>query len=275
VRNIWETLVNIVNEAGIASDYLAELISRGGRIVQVQAASGGVRMAHTAISTPRFERASHTSSVERVSQSSTDATREYDDGFDFPPTAHPGRELFTFTLFILLIITLLAWGGWKLISLISAWLRPRSKEGRSQAMRFTVTSGVGVTEVVDRPESARAALEHVLVLLGRKRNQVRIFDEDGSRRTPAELGLLADREVAMLPDNEGWPSKPLSRAYIAASGRLDDSAAVSFGLTGYASKRAAFGPHFLLVKIETHTSAAATLQFGTKLRSWYSRDGRV
>jgi hypothetical protein len=70
-------------------------------------------------------------------------------------------------------------------------------------MRFTVTSGVGVTEVVDRPESARAALEHVLVLLGRKRNQVRIFDEDGSRRTPAELGLLADREVAMLPDNEG------------------------------------------------------------------------
>ena len=33
-------------------------------------------------------------------------------------------------------------------------------------MRFTVTSGVGVTEVVDRPESARAALEHVLVPLG-------------------------------------------------------------------------------------------------------------
>ena len=107
-----------MNEAGIASDYLAELILREGRIVQVQAASGGVRMAHTAISTSRFERASHTSGVERVSQSSTDAAREYDDGFDFPPTAHPGRELFTFSLFILLIITLLAWGGCKLISLI-------------------------------------------------------------------------------------------------------------------------------------------------------------
>jgi hypothetical protein len=70
-------------------------------------------------------------------------------------------------------------------------------------MKFAVTSGVGVTEVVDRSESARAALEQVLVLLGRKRNDVRIFDEDGSRRTRAELCLLAAREVAMLPDNEG------------------------------------------------------------------------
>jgi hypothetical protein len=47
-----------------------------------------------------------------------DAAREFYDDFDFPPTAHPGRELFTFSVFILLIITLLAWGGWKLISLI-------------------------------------------------------------------------------------------------------------------------------------------------------------
>jgi hypothetical protein len=72
-------------------------------------------MAHTETRAWRTERASRTSGVERAS---TDATRESDDGFDFPPTAHPGRELFTFSLFILLIITLLAWGGWKLISLI-------------------------------------------------------------------------------------------------------------------------------------------------------------
>jgi hypothetical protein len=71
------------------------------------------------------------------------------------------------------------------------------------AMKFTVTSRVGITEVVDRSESARAALEHVLVLLGRERNDVRIFDENGSHRTPAELCLLAAREVAMLPDDEG------------------------------------------------------------------------
>jgi hypothetical protein len=70
-------------------------------------------------------------------------------------------------------------------------------------MPFTVTSRVGVTEVVDRPEGARAALEQVLVLLGRKRVDVRIFDGDGSRRSPAELCLLAAREVAMLPDESG------------------------------------------------------------------------
>jgi hypothetical protein len=43
-----------------------------------------------------------------------------DDGFDFPPTAHPGRELFTAGLFVFLLLALLVWGGWKLISLISA-----------------------------------------------------------------------------------------------------------------------------------------------------------
>ena len=70
-------------------------------------------------------------------------------------------------------------------------------------MKFTVTSRVGVTEVVDRHESARAALEQVLALLGRKRNDVRIFDDFGLRRTSAELCLLAAREVTMLPDDEG------------------------------------------------------------------------
>ena len=70
-------------------------------------------------------------------------------------------------------------------------------------MKFTVTSGAGVTEVVDRPESAKAALEHALVLLGRKRNDVRIFDEDGRRRSPADLCQLAADEVAMLPDELG------------------------------------------------------------------------
>jgi hypothetical protein len=46
-------------------------------------------------------------------------------------------------------------------------------------------------------------LEQVLVLLGRKRNNVHIFDEKGQRRTPAELCLLAAREVTMLTDDEG------------------------------------------------------------------------
>jgi hypothetical protein len=56
--------------------------------------------------------------AQRASQSSVIAARESDDGFDFPPTAHPGRELVTASLFVLLIMALLVWGGWKLISLI-------------------------------------------------------------------------------------------------------------------------------------------------------------
>jgi hypothetical protein len=71
---------------------------------------------------------------------------------------------------------------------------------RERAMKFTVTSGV--TEV-HRPASARAALELVLALLGRNRHDVRIFDEDGRRRTPADVCLLAAKEVAMLPDESG------------------------------------------------------------------------
>jgi hypothetical protein len=70
-------------------------------------------------------------------------------------------------------------------------------------MKFTVTSGFGLTEVVDHPESARAALERVLALLARKRDDIRIFDQGGWRRTPAELCLLAAQEVAMLPDESG------------------------------------------------------------------------
>jgi TRAP-type C4-dicarboxylate transport system permease small subunit len=54
-----------------------------------------------------------------------------DDDFDFPPTAHPGRELFTASLFVLLVLALLVWGGWKLISLTSAPRRaPPHRPGR-------------------------------------------------------------------------------------------------------------------------------------------------
>jgi hypothetical protein len=56
--------------------------------------------------------------AKRASQFSVGDARESDDGFGFPPTAHPGRELFTASLFVLLIMALLVWGGWKLISLI-------------------------------------------------------------------------------------------------------------------------------------------------------------
>jgi hypothetical protein len=53
-----------------------------------------------------------------ASQSSTRAPHEFDDTLDLPPTEHPGRELFTASLFALVIITFVIWGVWKLISLM-------------------------------------------------------------------------------------------------------------------------------------------------------------
>jgi hypothetical protein len=61
-------------------------------------------------------------------QSPAGTARELDDDsdvpafsegdFDFPPTLYPGRELITFSLFVLMVVTLVVWGGWKLISLM-------------------------------------------------------------------------------------------------------------------------------------------------------------
>ena len=42
------------------------------------------------------------------------ALNSSDDGFDFPPTLHPVRELITFSIFVSGIIALIVWGGSKL-----------------------------------------------------------------------------------------------------------------------------------------------------------------
>jgi hypothetical protein len=54
--------------------------------------------------------------AERALQSSVDTARKSDtafnfsdDDFDFPPTPNPGRELFTFSLVVLLIMALAVW----------------------------------------------------------------------------------------------------------------------------------------------------------------------
>jgi hypothetical protein len=39
----------------------------------------------------------------------------FDDGLDFPPTAHPFREFVTFTIFALGVVSLFAWAVWKLL----------------------------------------------------------------------------------------------------------------------------------------------------------------
>jgi hypothetical protein len=46
------------------------------------------------------------------------ARNSNDDGFDFPPTLHPVRELLTFSIFAAGVIGLLVWGGSKLLQAI-------------------------------------------------------------------------------------------------------------------------------------------------------------
>jgi hypothetical protein len=46
------------------------------------------------------------------------ALHSSDDGFDFPPTLHPGRELLTSSIFALGVIALLVWGGSQLLQAI-------------------------------------------------------------------------------------------------------------------------------------------------------------
>ena len=46
------------------------------------------------------------------------AHNSYDDGFDFPPTDHPVRELVTFSIFVSGVIALLVWGGSQLLQAI-------------------------------------------------------------------------------------------------------------------------------------------------------------
>jgi hypothetical protein len=43
------------------------------------------------------------------------AVTPFDDGLDFPPTAHPFIELVTFSIFVMGVIALIVWGGSKLL----------------------------------------------------------------------------------------------------------------------------------------------------------------
>jgi hypothetical protein len=76
-------------------------------------------MQHAEIAAKEFPNFIPQDKVEITSQSYIGALRgPDDDGLDFPPTAHPGRELLTASLFVLAIITFLVWGGWRLISVM-------------------------------------------------------------------------------------------------------------------------------------------------------------
>jgi hypothetical protein len=72
-----------------------------------------MNMAYTDASAPRAENVSQS-----VGAGSEAAETRTDDGFDFPPALHPGREVFTASLFVLLTISFLVWCGGKLISIM-------------------------------------------------------------------------------------------------------------------------------------------------------------
>ena len=73
------------------------------------------RMVH--MRTPRLygEAGSQSSGAEHECN---DSSRFADEDFDFAPTVYPGRELFAFGLFVLVIITFVVWGSWCLLSLM-------------------------------------------------------------------------------------------------------------------------------------------------------------
>jgi hypothetical protein len=69
-------------------------------------------------------------------------------------------------------------------------------------MRFVITSGTGIREIVEQRKDARSAHQHVLRLLSFKRPGVRIFDADGQSVGPEKLRRLADAESVKTSTRE-------------------------------------------------------------------------
>jgi hypothetical protein len=61
-------------------------------------------------------------------------------------------------------------------------------------MRFVITTGTGLREIVNERKDARSALECALTHMKRHRPNIRIFDEDGKSRSLNDLHRLADQE---------------------------------------------------------------------------------
>jgi hypothetical protein len=54
-------------------------------------------------------------SYARTDINSASAANSFDDGLDFPPTAHPVRELITFSIFALAVVGFVVWSALKLL----------------------------------------------------------------------------------------------------------------------------------------------------------------
>jgi hypothetical protein len=66
------------------------------------------------------------------------------------------------------------------------------------AVRFVITSGTGIREIVDQRSDARSALEHVQRLVSFKKSSIKIFDTDGCSVSLEKLRRLADAEAVTL-----------------------------------------------------------------------------
>ena len=61
-------------------------------------------------------------------------------------------------------------------------------------MRFVITSGTSIREIVDQRPDARSAHQHVLRLISLRRPAIRVFDADGHLVSLEKLRRLADEE---------------------------------------------------------------------------------
>jgi hypothetical protein len=61
-------------------------------------------------------------------------------------------------------------------------------------MRFVITSGTGIREIVDERADAKSAYKRVMDLVSFRRPNIRVFDQDGRTVDLTKLRRLADAE---------------------------------------------------------------------------------
>jgi hypothetical protein len=62
-------------------------------------------------------------------------------------------------------------------------------------MRFAITSGTGIREIVDHRDNARLAYKRVTDLVSTRRPNVHVFNEDGHAVSLEKLRRMADEEI--------------------------------------------------------------------------------
>jgi hypothetical protein len=86
-------------------------------------------------------------------------------------------------------------GPWRLALTPGA---PHATKGshahEASAVRFVITSGTGLREIIEERSDARSAREHVMRLISLKRPGIRVFDPDGQRVSLEKLSNLAKQE---------------------------------------------------------------------------------